>query len=273
MIYLRLSRHILLARVSIVTLCLAGGCGLRHFRQRSAAELMANPNYTWITDSTTHTRIHYLAGSPAADSLVRLKRDIERAWLRAAEFVGDAAVNRVIDVFAVPNRAMVGQLAGLPIEANELNFWEQRVVIAWITPRGWAGPHEFVHIMAHDSWGTVTEWWLGEGAAVAAGPWAGADVDAYTKCLKATGKALPLSMIVPGMRNPDARTQRVAYPEAGSFVRFLIERYGRDKVARVYSTGASAVPAIYGRSLAELEQEWQRHLETIDSGTTSCDVP
>lgn len=245
---------------------------MTHLRQRSATELLATPGYTWITDSTIHTRIHYLAGSPAADSLARLKRDVESAWTTAAEFVGGKTVDRVIDVFAVPNREMVGQLAGLPVVANALNFWEQRVVIAWVSARGWPGPHELVHIMASDAWGTTKEWWLGEGVAVAAGRWLGVDVDAYTKCLSTAGRLLPLSAIVPGLRNPDERTSRIAYPEAGSFVRFLIERYGRDKMARMYSSGASAIQAIYGRSLVELEEEWRRHIASVDSGKTSCDV-
>lgn len=193
--------------------------------------------------------------------------------MRAAEFVGGKAVDRDIDVFAVPNREMVAKLAGVQTPANTLNFWEQRVVIAWVSARGWPGPHEFVHIMAYDAWGAAREWWLGEGVAVAAGRWLGVDVDAYAKCLGTAGRLLPLRTVVPGMRNPDERTARIAFPEAGSFVRFLIERYGRDKVARMYSKGASALHAIYGRSLVELEEEWRRHLESIASGTTSCDLP
>jgi hypothetical protein len=126
--------------------------------------------------------------------------------------------------------------------------------------------------MAHDAWGSPPEWWLGEGVAVASGRWNGVDVDLYTKCLSTAGKLMPLRMIVPDLRNPSEETTRVAYPEAGSFVRFLIERYGREKVARIYSAGASAVPAVYGRSLVELEAEWRQHLGAVEGETTSCTV-
>jgi hypothetical protein len=260
------------AAVACIASYLVTGCSLGHFRQRSAAELLANSRYAWITNSTTHTRLHYLGGTPAADSLARLQRDLEVAWASAAEFIGGTPIDRVIDVFAVPTRAMVGEVAGVPVMTNALNFWQQRVIVAWVPARGWPGPHEFVHIMAYDAWGPAKEWWLGEGVAVAAGRWLGVDVDAHTKCLGAAGQLMPLGMIVPNMRNPDERTARVAYPEAGSFVRFLIERYGREKVARMYATGASALPTIYERSLVDLETEWRRHLESIESGTTSCAV-
>ena len=254
-----------------ILLCLVSGCSLGHFRQRSAAELLANPHYAWLTDSTPHARIHYLAGTPAADSLVRLRRDIETSWATAAKFVGGTPVDRAIDVFAVPTRAMVGEVAGMSVLTNALNFWEQRVVVVWIAPRGWPGPHEFVHIMAYDAWGTAKDWWLGEGVAVAAGQWAGVELDAYTKCLSTTGKLMPLGVIVPGLRNPDERTSRVAYPETGSFVRFLIRRYGREKVAQMYATGAP-LSTIYGKSFANLEAEWRQHLESVDSAGTSCPI-
>jgi hypothetical protein len=265
------SRRERAAWVAGIAFCLVTSCRTG-FRQRSAAELLADARYTWITDSTVHTRVHYLAGTPAADSLARLKRDLEVSWTTAATFTGGTPIDRVIDVFAVPTREMVGQAAGLPIQTNALNFWDQRVIVGWITARATLGPHEFVHIMAHDAWGSPSEWWLGEGVAVAAGPWNGVDVDVYTRCLRTTGKLMPLRMIVPAMRNPGDQTARAAYPEAGSFVRFLIERYGREKVARIYSSGAAALPAIYGRSLPELEAEWQQHLASVESDTTSCAV-
>jgi hypothetical protein len=260
------------AQMACIMFCLLTACSTGGFRQRSAAELLADPRFAWLTDSTAHTRVHYLPRTPAADDLARLKLDIEMSWARAAEFVGATQENRVIDVFAVPRREMVGEAAGLPIQTNSLDFWEQRVIVAWVPPHAGLGPHEFVHIMAYDAWGLTEEWWLGEGVAVAAGPWNGVDVDVYTKCLGNAGKLMPLGAIVRNLRNPDAQTARVAYPEAGSFVRFLIERYSREKMAQLYSRGAAALPAIYDKSLVELDAEWRQHLATVDSGTTTCPV-
>ena len=258
-------------RVVSLTLCLAlSACA--HFQQRTASQILADRQYSWIGDSTAHTRIHYLAGSPAADSLPRLRRDLESAWVIASDFVGDATQQRAIDVFAVPRREMVGAVAGMSITTNALNFWETRVVVAWVPARGWPGPHEFVHIMAYDAWGPAKEWWLGEGTAVAAGPWLGVDVDMYAKCLSVAGKLLPLDHIVPRVQGDplDEHLAQVTYPEAGSFMRFLIREYGREKVARLYAKGASEIPAVYGQSLSDLEMGWRRHLESVDATGISC---
>jgi hypothetical protein len=262
-------RHPRSARLAGIWLCVITGCHAGGIRQRSPAELLADPTYAWITDSTTHTRIHYLAGSPAQDSLAKLERDIEVAWTSAADFVGSAAGDRVIHVFAVPTREMVGQVSGVPGNAPALNFTDQRVIIAWVPAQGWRNSHEFVHIMAQDAWGATREWWLGEGVAIAGSGWFGIDVNVAAKCLGAAGKLVPLDMVVrPGA--PEQRLQNVVGAEAGSFVHFLIDRYGRHSVARVYSKGASAVQPTYGKPLTQLEQEWHQRLDSMESGSPSC---
>ncbi len=55
--------------------------------------------------------------------------------------------------------------------------------------------------------------------------------------------------------------QARAYVAAGSFVRFLAERYGIDRVRRAYPWGG--VAAAFGRPLSALADEWRAHLATI----------
>ncbi len=52
-----------------------------------------------------------------------------------------------------------------------------------------------------------------------------------------------------------------SYTLAGSFVRFLIEKYGIEKAKRVFPTGN--FEEVYGKSLSELEAEWNGFLETV----------
>jgi len=60
----------------------------------------------------------------------------------------------------------------------------------------------------------------------------------------------------------------IAYPEAAAFVKFLIDKYGKDKFLKAYKTLRSSnektvqrknikmLEQIYGKSLSELEKEW-----------------
>ena len=62
----------------------------------------------------------------------------------------------------------------------------------------------------------------------------------------------------------------VAYAEAASFVKFLIDHYGRDKFIRAYGelknsnnkivhwTNKMALQKIYGKQLSELQEEWEK---------------
>jgi hypothetical protein len=53
-----------------------------------------------------------------------------------------------------------------------------------------------------------------------------------------------------------------AYVLAGSFCRFLYDRYGRDKLRAVYRS-AGDFAAVYGQPLAALEKDWRAFLETL----------
>jgi hypothetical protein len=70
----------------------------------------------------------------------------------------------------------------------------------------------------------------------------------------------------------------IAYPEAASFVKFLIDEYGKEKFLQAYGTVLSSdekevhrqnikrLEQIYSKSLVELEQEWLRVLEAEQKG-------
>jgi hypothetical protein len=168
-----------------------------------------------------------------------------------------------VDVFLVPERRMVGQLARLPVQTNALNFWRTRVVVEWVTAWFGVGPHEFVHVLSSDRRGEAREWWLGEGAAVAAGPWRGINVHKYAKCLGDAGRLYSIETLV-ATRSRELDPE-VTYPQAGSFARFLIDQYGADRFWHVYTRGAAAVPEVYGHSVAELGAEWRRTLGAVDA--------
>jgi hypothetical protein len=84
---------------------------------------------------------------------------------------------------------------------------------------------------------------------------------------------LTYTEIGPGWSRPP-----VAYPEAGAFVKFLIDTYGKEKFLQAYKSLVSSktrsvleqneakLEKIYGISLADLEKQWIRTLEMQDCG-------
>jgi hypothetical protein len=101
----------------------------------------------------------------------------------------------------------------------------------------------------------------------------GAESSVYERVSQLNGKGelieleelLTYNEIGSGETNPP-----VAYPEAASFVKFLIDTYDKDKFLKAYRTlrnssdkatqqqNAKALEKIYGKSLDELKIEWKR---------------
>ncbi len=105
----------------------------------------------------------------------------------------------------------------------------------------------------------------------------GGDSSLYERVreLKSKGDWIPLEELVtytdigPGWSRPP-----VAYPEAGAFVKFLIDTYGKEKFFEVYKNFTNSeiksilkqneekLKKIYGFSLADLEEQWIKAFTT-----------
>jgi hypothetical protein len=138
--------------------------------------------------------------------------------------------------------------------------------------------HEVVHLYSSTFGRTVAL--FSEGLAVAfqvnapAGEtvpkWSGTPLHDLARQFRQQGRLAPLTAIADtaGFRAIDPN---VAYPESGSFVRFLIDTYGLDAIKRLYGASqpsdsgqriADVFLSVYGRSLTEVEQRWWAMLES-----------
>jgi hypothetical protein len=95
--------------------------------------------------------------------------------------------------------------------------------------------------------------------------WSGTALHDLSRQFRQQGRLLPLATLVEtaSWRSQDPN---VAYPESGSFMRWLIDTHGLDRLRNLYAraTGPnepaagvrSAFATVYGRSLDELEAAW-----------------
>ena len=135
--------------------------------------------------------------------------------------------------------------------------------------------HELVHIVA----GTIGDppALLNEGLAThmqVDHKWDDVEVDCWCESFNRAHMLLDVGQLL--RRDDIGSTESrpgIAYPEAGSFVGFLIEKYGWDRFRSAYKTLKSSDEAatqndnvrqlemIYGRSLKELETGWLKRVE------------
>ena len=99
--------------------------------------------------------------------------------------------------------------------------------------------------------------------------WSGTFVHDLARTFRTDGRLVPIDQM---LQTSQFRSQdlNVVYPEAGSFVRFLIDAYGlatfKDLYGRVTSNDVAATVAekftsVYGKSVGELEAEWSAVLD------------
>ena len=54
--------------------------------------------------------------------------------------------------------------------------------------------------------------------------------------------------------------RRMAYIEAGSFINFLVEKYGEQKLADLHNSRYLNYNKVYGKNIKELEVEWRAYV-------------
>ena len=238
-------------------LALAGATGcVREVPQRTAPELLAAPGFDWAADSTSWFRFHVERGSDAHSRLPVLMARFERDRRAVLDLLGEPRYPHRIDVFIVDSRADLRALFGR--ETNGVAHYRTNVIGIVSTPE-WsaATAHEVLHVIAMNLWG-VTEPWLNEGLAVyAAGTWHGADLHEAAAALFARGRGIPLRRLFANFR---AQDETRAYPLAGSFVRYLHERFGDDALRAIWQRGAGGLEEITGADRRALERAWRAEI-------------
>lgn len=131
-------------------------------------------------------------------------------------------------------------------------------------------PHELVHAVTYQLGHPPA--FFEEGLAMAYDwRYRSARGNVHTKAREAHARKqlLPLSAL---LTDHDFRQQdsAIAYPEAGSFMLYLVDRYGADKARLLFTqldtnsdleTTQTIFAATYGQSIAEAEEEWLSFLQ------------
>ena len=61
-------------------------------------------------------------------------------------------------------------------------------------------------------------------------------------------------------RQVETERRRIAYIEAGSFINFLVVKYGEKKLAKLHNSKSLNYKLVYGKEIEELEVEWKHYV-------------
>jgi len=107
------------------------------------------------------------------------------------------------------------------------------------------GCHETAHVIAQQTIGSGKTQMMLEGLAVAlAGPYRGNNlISEMMSDYKRSNRLIPVHELI---ANPGKYDEGPFYVQGGSFVNYLLEKYGSDKIKRLYTTNRDEFAAVFG---------------------------
>jgi len=261
-----------LVRKVLAGILLASGCATigytknakpRKWRPKSLEELKNAKGFTWITKSSPHFDLFVDSGTLAEREIGQLERGMEDSLPGLEKLLGGPLKAR-LQAFVVSSEPRMYKLTG----GLSTGFaWGTIITMVYKQDLRDMGTHETCHNMARLLWGNSRAVWVNEGLAVySENNWRGVPLHELAKWLLDRGKTIPIKdLIAEGLHKK--YSDMITYPELGSFVKFVYEKYGRDSVKALWRRGAKGARKAFGKPLGAVEQEWLAALSQIDASS------
>lgn len=260
-------RKILASRFILACCCIIfSSASLAARDDKKLKPFIDNKNFAWQKYETPHFVIYVEKQSFAEENIEALKVRMEAIRTNTLVFMGVDGYDKRLYVFLLPSRERMKLLTNY--EGNGFARPELQTVFEIYSPRlKGVSNHEPFHVFANNLWGSAKETFVSEGMAVYSDDrWHSFGLHPLAKFLKDKGKLISANRLVSNFRNEN---DLITYPQSGSFVKFLCEKYGKDKMRKIWKDGQKAFKKTYGKNLDEVEKEWLSFLDGQDASKIS----
>ncbi|MFN8240278.1 MAG: hypothetical protein U0X39_05935 [Bacteroidales bacterium] len=220
--------------------------------------VLSDKKYSWQKTSTEHFDIYSESDSLPSEYTDSAKVIFERKFSSLLSYLKIASFDDKLTLFMVESREKMKEITG--IETNGLaNVNDNTVFSIFNGELTTYGIHEFCHIVTVNTWGATSQTWLSEGLAVSAdNVWHGHGLHSLCHYMEYKKMLVPLVDLFAGFSKTNGL---IAYPECGSFVRYIADTYGIDIVREIWKKGIPALEKETGKSVSVLEQEWRAEIK------------
>jgi hypothetical protein len=231
----------------------------------------------WLITKSPHYIFHDLKNSLAHKEINKIIKIKERDYKKIISFL-KIKNSQKIKYFLYPDLKEKKKLMGSDDFGNAI--WEEcellndrlktkrfEIHVLYAAKIKFIGEHEDTHLLSL-YWG-LPPYLFSEGLCqFMEGKLFGKDVDILSKRLIERNKIYSLKFLL-NDKNWDMVKEEIAYPQVGSFVRYLINTYGLEKFKKIYKKlprnkafreKIKIIENIYSKSIQELEKEWKRYL-------------
>jgi hypothetical protein len=245
--------------------CLLALAPASQARDLTAESVRTATGFAWLKSESTGVDVFYEAGGKAEQDLGIIKQRLEDARIRVESLLGGLPAMR-LQAFLVTSRSQARDLVGF--ETNGTAF-ETATIMVHNENTSAVSAHEPCHVWTRYFWGENKERWINEGLAVYSDDqWRGLPLHLVAKWLLDHGRLAPMKDLVKNSWGAKY-SELVTYPQLGSFVKFVYERYGRDAVKGFWQRGAGQAKKSMGKTLAEIEKEWLHEIGTLDASAVN----
>lgn len=132
-----------------------------------------------------------------------------------------------------------------------------------------AAHHEVTHVLTHNALGRPGTRFMSEGTAMGVAMeeglwryWNGSHIHSYTRQLITSGRLPALKTLIDDSSWRELGDD-ITYPASGSFVLYLLERFGAFPIKQLFITPSKAFAQtfekLYGQTLEEMESAWRAY--------------
>lgn len=260
--------HVRPVTVSLLLLVAAGVAVL----EQKAPALGVRATYSMLDEKlggkrqSSHFELTYPRAKPARE-VERLVRDLEFHFSELSTFLGGAPQEQ-IKVFVHRSAEEKGRLVG----ASRTQFAKPWRLELHLNDSPFPHPvlrHELAHVMAapfgSGPFRVTSHYWLIPNAAIIEGLAMATEERVDELSLHQWAAGMRKNKLLPDLRallSPSGFYRAAparAYTAAGSFLRYLLDTYGSQKLRELYAHGS--FQSVYGKSLDALAQGWESFLD------------
>lgn len=232
-----------------------------------ARQFLDNEELPLLSVNHGFARIYFRGGSYTAQHLDTVREELTKSYYRILALLGVPAYTRGVHFVFVDSAAEMEELNGFHVRGG-LACPGHDLVFFVYNGDGRRGQftHELFHLMANEVWGITHSRLLNEGSAVYADNTCFYDnpINGINAYMLREGHAVPLQTLISDFDRLAAENELVAYLQSAGIFKYLYERYGLDRLRKLWTAGFDAFGEIYGFPVSELERAWKEYLETVE---------
>jgi len=242
----------------LIGIFLLQSCSLIKSTRKITIDQILDNGTNWKKVNHDEKTIYYIDKSETSSNISEISQKTIKGINQAKKYLGEEYL-RPINIVTVDNFEEIEKILNKKTSGHAFPQNDLVVEISGVSETC----HEKFHVLSINKWGS-TKSWLSEGAAVSCdGEWWGTELHELANYLLENKKLIPINKLTKSNKSFLKENNLFSYPQSGSMVQFIEEKYGREKLLHLWKSGD--FQKSIGKSNIEFESEWQKEIKNYST--------